>query len=178
MSIAGVLALGILEGVLVAALLSLALILRDEASLGITELGRVEGPDPFVDITRHPAARRSPGTLVLRINGPLLYFNAEVVEAEVLERLLAEANPGLKRLLLDLSFSTDLDVSVGDVLRRLRTELADRGVELWLVDVHHRARSDLTRQDLADLLVDPERRCTVAEALDALDLRAGVAPPC
>ncbi len=174
-SIAGVLYLGILEGVLVAALLSLAVILRDEASTGVSELGAVG--DHYADRARHPSAQCRPGTMVLRINGPPLYFNTDSVEERIEERVAA-APPGLSRVVLDLSFSMRLDVSGGDMLRRLKTELGARGVALWLADVHQPARVDLSRQGLDSLLVDGTRRLTVSETLQALDHAAPVAPPC
>ncbi len=173
----GVVYLGILQGVLVAALLSLALILRAEASLGVSELGALEGALQYADRARHPEARRPPGTLVLRVDGPLLYFNTESVEARILAAAAA-APPGLRRLLLDMSFTTDLDVSAGDMMRRLQSELRARGLELLLADVHHRARVDLLRQGLASLLVDAAARLTVAETLQLLDSRQPVAPAC
>lgn len=174
-SIAGVLYLGILEGVLLAALLSLAVILRDEASTGVSELGAVG--DHYADRARHPGAHCRPGTMVLRINGPLLYFNTESVE-ERIEEHVSSAPPGLTQLVLDLSFSMRLDVSAGDLLRRLKTELGAKGIALWLADVHHPARVDLGRQGLDALLVDGTRRLTVAETLQALDRGAAVAPAC
>ncbi len=164
----GVVYLGILQGVLLAALLSLALILRAEASLGISELGALQGAQQYADKARHPNARCPSGTLVLRIDGPLLYFNTESVESRILEAV-AKAEPGLGRLLVDMSFTTDLDISVGDMLRRLQAELQAQGVALFLADVHHRARADLLRQGLGTLLVDTRSRLTVAETLAQLD---------
>jgi sulfate permease, SulP family len=174
-SVVGVVYLGILEGVLLAALLSLAVILRGEASTGVSELGAVG--DHYADKERHPAAVCHPGTLVLRINGPLLYFNTEAVEERILERI-AKAEAGLFRVVLDLSFSMRLDVSAGDLLARLRAEVAARHVALFLADVHHPARVDLLRQGLAGLLPDGTRRLTVSETLKLLEERASVAPAC
>jgi high affinity sulfate transporter 1 len=174
-SIAGVVYLGILQGVLLAALLSLAVILRDEASTGVSELGAVG--DHYADKERHPTAQCRPGTMVLRINGPLLYFNTESVEERMLTRIAA-APPGLSRLVLDLSFTMRVDVSGGDLLKRLKQELLARGITLFLADAHHPARVDLARQGLDDLLVDGTRRLTVAETLELLDQRAPVAPAC
>ena len=173
-SIVGVVYLGILQGVLLAALLSLAVILRDEASTTVCELGAVG--DHYADKERHPTAVCHPGTLVLRINGPLLYFNTESVEERLLQRI-APAQ-GLTRVVLDLSFSMRLDVSAGDFLRRFQSELCARHVTLFLADVHHPARVDLQRQGLDSLLPEEERRLTVAETLQRLAEKPPVVPPC
>jgi anti-anti-sigma regulatory factor len=91
---------------------------------------------------------------------------------------IAAAPPGLSRLVLDLSFTMRVDVSGGDLLKRLKQELLARGITLFLADAHHPARVDLARQGLDDLLVDGTRRLTVAETLELLDQRAPVAPAC
>jgi sulfate permease, SulP family len=165
-SIAGVLYLGILEGVLLAALLSLALILRAEASTGVSELGAVG--DHYADRARHPAAQCEAGTLVLRINGPLLFFNTDAVEERIREHV-ATAPAGLHRLVVDLSFTLMLDVSGADMLRRLKLGLATRRIALWLADVHPPGRAALLRQGMDDVLVDPTQRLTVSETLERLD---------
>jgi SulP family sulfate permease len=176
-SIAGVLYLGILQGVLLAALLSLAVILRDEASLSVSQLGAVANSQHYADLARHPAAACQPGTLVLRINGPLFYFNTESVELRILEFAQAQP-PGLGRIVIDVSFSRDLDISGGDMLQRLKAELSALGATLWLADVHHATRAALARQGLAELLVEGTRRMTVSETLQLLEQRAPVAAPC
>jgi len=165
-SICGVLYLGILEGVLLAALLSLALILRAEASTGVSELGAVG--DHYADRQRHPQATCESGTLVLRINGPLLFFNTDAVE-ELLYQHVAAAPAGLRRVVVDLSFSLTLDVSGADMMSRFRRGLERRGLGLFLADVHPQVRGMLLRQQLGDILVDTTQRLTVAETLKRLD---------
>jgi sulfate permease, SulP family len=162
----GVVYLGILQGVLLAALLSLALILRAEASTSVSELGAVG--DHYADRARHPGAQCEAGTLVLRVNGPLLFFNTDAVE-ELLHRHVEAAPAGLARVVVDLSFSLELDVSGADMLKRLKEGLATRGVALWLADVHPPARAALLRQELGDVLVDSTQRLTVAETIQRLD---------
>lgn len=165
-SLVGVLYLGILEGVLLAALLSLAQILRAEAATGVSELGAVG--DHYAEKTRHPNAKCEEGTMVLRIDGPLLYFNTDDVERRIRAHV-ASAPGGLHRLVLDLSFTFSLDVAGTDMLARLQTALAAPGIRLWLADVHPPARASLVRAGSSALQVDPTRRLTVSETLERLD---------
>jgi sulfate permease, SulP family len=176
-SIAGVLYLGILQGVLLAALLSLAVILRDEATLTVSQLGAVANSLHYADLSRHPNAVCQSHTLVLRINGPLFYFNVETVELRILE-YVDKAPPGLRRVVMDVSFTRELDISGGDMLHRLEAELSARGIKLWLADVHYVMRLSLLRQGLGDTLVDSTRRLMVSETLEALEHQAPVAGPC
>jgi len=176
-SIAGVLYLGILQGVLLAALLSLAVILRDEASLTVSQLGAVANSLHYADLARHPSAVCQSHTMVLRINGPLFYFNVDAVELKILE-YVEKAPAGLGRVVVDVSFTRDLDISGGDMLHRLKAELSARGSTLWLADVHYTMRLALLRQGLQALLVDSTRRLMVSETLVALEQKAPVAAPC
>jgi sulfate permease, SulP family len=168
LAVAGVLFLGILQGVLLAALISLALILRAEASTGVSELGAVG--DHYADKAHHPQARCEAGTLVLRIDGVLLYFNVDSIE-ERLQQHVAAAPAGLQRVVVDLSFTLVLDVAGGDMLARLQASLAAQGVVLWLADAHPGVRAALARQGMSDVLVDPTRRLTVTETIALLDQR-------
>jgi SulP family sulfate permease len=127
--------------------------------------------DHYAERERHPTAECHPGTMVLRINGPLLYFNIESLEERIAEHLAAPP-AGLVRVLLDVSFSLRFDVSAGDMLRRLKKGLSGRGVALWLANAHYPARRDLTRQGLASLLVDGTARLSVSETLLRLEAPA------
>ena len=75
----GVLGSGMLHGVLIGAVLSLLILIRNAARPQTTELGRVSGTDYFADRVRQPANERVPGVFVFRSTGALLYFNAENV---------------------------------------------------------------------------------------------------
>jgi hypothetical protein len=85
-----VLTLGILRGVLVAAIFSLAMLIRRLAQPECAVLGRFPGTSTFAAIMRHPEARPIPGVLIVRPNAALLYFNAETVREEM-EALIRRA---------------------------------------------------------------------------------------
>jgi len=72
-------ALGILKGVIVAAIMSLAMLLRDMARPHVAVLGRIPGTRRYSDLERHPDNERVPGLLIVRVEAPLLYFNANYV---------------------------------------------------------------------------------------------------
>lgn len=74
---AAVLVLGILKGVIFAVLASMLLLIRRAAHPRVAILGRIPGTRRFSDIQRHPDNEVFPGVLILRVEGSLLYFNAE-----------------------------------------------------------------------------------------------------
>ena len=78
-TIAAVLGLGILKGVLVACVFSLAMLIRRLALPECVLLGRIPGTDHFASLVRHPNAKSVPGVIVFRANAALLYFNVDNV---------------------------------------------------------------------------------------------------
>lgn len=93
----GVLFFGILKGVLLAAFLSILVLLKRASHPRIAVLGRLAGTDRFVDISRYAGSEQIPGTLVVRVESGLFYFNAyfnaENVRAEILDYVRAAAVP-------------------------------------------------------------------------------------
>ena len=140
----GVLVFGILKGVLLAAVLTILLLLRRASRPRVLLLGRVPGTDRFVDILRYAQHELVPGVLVLRIESGLFYFNAQNVKAEILSQ--AGACSGLKLVILDLSTSANIDLAGGRMLSDLHRELAACGAMLKLAEVHGDVR-DLLRAE-------------------------------
>src|SRR5262245_36036677 len=109
-TVAAVLGLGILKGVLVACVFSLAMLIRRLALPECVLLGRIVGTDHFASLVRHPNAASVPGVIVFRVNAALLYFNVDNVREHMIG-LLERAEPPLRRIIIDLAFTTDLDLS-------------------------------------------------------------------
>ena len=85
----GVLGSGLLNGVLVGAALSIALLIHRASRPRVVEVGRVPGTSYFADLVRHPENERVPGALIVRSEGAMLYFNVDHVR-DRLSALLAE----------------------------------------------------------------------------------------
>jgi SulP family sulfate permease len=161
---AGVLLLGILKGVLIAAVISLLVLLRRAASPHVASLGRVPGTDRFSDLERHPDNERMPDALIVRVESGLFYFNVGHVRDEV-RRLVGAAGPGLKVVVWDLSSSPAVDLAGTRLIGELRAELAAAGVTLRLVDARASVR-ELLRAALGEDAVAIDRRRSIADACD------------
>ena len=70
----GVLLLGILEGVLLAVLASILMLLRRGSRPRVAFLGRIPGTRRFSDMAVHPENESVPGLLAFRVEAPLLYL--------------------------------------------------------------------------------------------------------
>jgi sulfate permease, SulP family len=159
---AGVLGQGILRGVLVGVVLSLLLLLRRASQPNIAELGRVADTDQFASIAADEVRTRVPGVIVARIDGGLLYFNAEHARDRFLE-LIAERGERVTLAILFLGTVPTVDLAGADMLIELQHTLAAQGIELRFAGPHARVRDALTRAGVDPAAVHAFR--TVADAL-------------
>jgi len=166
-TILAVLGLGILKGVLVACVFSLAMLIRRLALPECVVMGRIPGTDQFASLVRHPNAVATPGFLVFRCNAALLYFNVDGVRAHLMT-LLERSDPKPQRIIVDLAFTTDIDLSTVRMLTEFARRAAADGVAVHVANAHYRVRRLLLRERCAPLLGDLSRAYSVAELVDGL----------
>jgi sulfate permease, SulP family len=148
-ALAGVLLFGVLPGLLIAAGLSLVVVVQRLSRPSVGELARDPATAVWARLDRHPDWQTTPGILVARVDGPLFYANAMAVK----ERLLAlarAADPARRTVVLELAESPDLDMQSLDMLAELADELGAAGAELRLASVRTPALELLRRSGLAD----------------------------
>ncbi len=134
LSFTATLALGIERGILVAVAASLLVVLSQTARPHTAVLGRVPGTTSFRNVDRSPGAITFPGVIVVRIDAPLYFANADFL-AETLRKIERAHPDPLRVLILDCSSVTDLDSSADAVLGELADDYAARGVEFFLANV-------------------------------------------
>jgi MFS superfamily sulfate permease-like transporter len=145
----GVLAFGVLDGMLIAIVLSIAALFQRLASPYVALLGRLGGGHDFVDLARHPDAIAASGILIWRPAQPLFFANADVVLTRIVRRTRATSS---RAIILSLEESFDLDSSALDALRECDTVLREAGIRMQLARVHDRARDLLALGGASDLL--------------------------
>ncbi len=150
-TVAAVLVLGILKGVLVAAVISLLMLVRCVAHPTVTILGRIPGTDEFGGIDRHPENQTVPGLLACRAEGDLLYFNVGNIFNDILEHVRSQ-DPPVELVVFDLSASNYVDLEGAQMLRTLHEELSSEEIHLKLVGSQGHVR-DLLRMDGLESLV-------------------------
>jgi len=128
----GVVWFGAINAVLLAVLLALLRFVRAAARPDVQILGVKSDARGFHDVRLHPLAEAPPGLVLLRFDGPLVFFNAPYFK----DRVLAAADAGgagLRAVILDASaLSAREDATGVFMLFELRDQLAERGVELAL----------------------------------------------
>jgi SulP family sulfate permease len=168
---AGVLLLGILKGVLLAAIVSMLLLIRRVARPRVARLGRIPGTNRFSDRERNPDNEAVPGVLIVRVESSLLYFNVDHVR-DCARRLIAEAGKDLHLAIWDLSSSPYVDIAGARMLGEVQRELAARGAKLQLVEARADVR-DLLRAEIGASVGEVSRRLSIDNAI----VEAGVAVP-
>jgi SulP family sulfate permease len=163
-ALGAVLLLGILQGILLAALASIVLLLARTSQPHVALLGRIPGTNNYSDLARHPANELLPSALAFRPEASLIYVNADAVHAAVLARL-AEIPAGVRLAICDLSASPYVDLAGSRMLHGLYTELAARGIALRIVGARGRVRDLLRADGLAEKVGGIDRTTTLDQLL-------------
>ena len=166
-AVTAVLALGILNGLLVAIALSLILLLRQLSVPRISVLGRLAGSHDFVSIAMHPQTAEVDGELILRPEEPLFFVNAEATFA--LARQRVRERPGLRRVILSLEESPDLDGTALEALSDFATWLQARDIVLRVARLKDDTRELLLRAGLPQLPAEGLEYWSVEDAVVAAD---------
>ncbi|MBR0900195.1 SulP family inorganic anion transporter [Bradyrhizobium tropiciagri] len=147
-ALVSVLFLGILQGVLLAAVASIFLLLLRASQPNIAFLGRQAGSGRYSDRARHDDVEPLTGIIAFRPETSLLYVNAETIFETVLAAL--QVSPDVKLVACDLSASPFIDLAGSRMLHDLHQELASRGISFCIVGAHAQLRDLLQADGLAD----------------------------
>ncbi|MDD1536348.1 MULTISPECIES: SulP family inorganic anion transporter [unclassified Bradyrhizobium] len=166
-----VLLLGILQGVLLAAIASIFLLLARASQPNIAFLGRLPGTGRYSDSSRHEGVEPLVGVIAFRPEASLLYINAETILAAVLKALARSVD--IRLVVCDLSASPYIDLAGARMLHDLYDELASRHVALCIVGAHAQLRDLLRAEGLAEKTDSAQWLRTLDNVLGGSDARAG-----
>jgi high affinity sulfate transporter 1 len=149
----GVLILGVLEGIGVAIVLSLANFVRKVWRPHSTELGRVPGVPGFHDRERHPEADIVPGLLIARYDAPIFFANAPDFGRR-LQQLIRSAGRPIERVILVGNAITDIDTTGAEILDHLLDDLESRHVAFAFAGLKGTIKDRLRSYGLYDRVGD------------------------
>jgi high affinity sulfate transporter 1 len=170
-AIMGVLLLGILQGILLAALISILLLLARASRPHVALLGRVPGTNSYSDLARHPENEPLGSVIACRPEASLLYVNAGSVLETVMASVLKNRSK-IRAVVCDLSASPYLDLAGARILHALHDELAAQGIALQIVGARGRVRDLLRADGLAEKVGGLERAVSLDDAISAARKRA------
>ena len=94
---AAVLLLGILQGVMVAVVVSLLLLIRRAAHPNVAFLGRIPGTRSYSDVERNPDNEAVPRALVVRVEAALVARHFTIRECDRVRSAVREVSSSAKR---------------------------------------------------------------------------------
>jgi high affinity sulfate transporter 1 len=162
---AGVALLGVLLGIFVAILLSLADFVRRAWRPHDAVLGREDELKGYHDIDRHPSARLVPGLLLYRFDAPLFFANAGWFRRRV-RRLVAEATHPVRWVVVAAEPITDVDTTAADTLHQLLEELRHEQVTLAFAELKGPVKDRIKRYGLFDAIGPDRFFPTIGTAVD------------
>lgn len=125
----GVVAVGSIQAILVAVVLAILRFIRLVSRPKVEILGEVEGFPGFHAVARHPGAVTIPGLMLLRFNGPIVFFNAPFFRRAIIAAADA-AGPSLRWVVLDMLPITLVDATGLYTVEEIADTLRERGVVL------------------------------------------------
>jgi len=166
---AGVLIFDVLQGMIIGLVCSLLLVIYHSSRPHLSSLGRVPSiPGYYSDLIRHPENEAIPGLLILRLDAPIYYANALTVRAQIL-KLIEEADPAPHALVLDSASQDSLDVTGSEMLISLLRELKNKGIEIYVAEVHAPVLEFSQRTELFELIGDDHHFPTVDSAVQFVE---------
>ena len=150
MALLGVLVLDILPGLAIAVMFSLVYVIYKSSQPHVSVLGQVPGLiGAYTDIQRHPEDRPVEGLIIFRLNAPLYFANAPLIQSRLRE-LIGNSQPPPKAVILDMSACDGLDITSLEMLEKLVAELKKADIEMMVAEVHQPVRDMALRSGLAN----------------------------
>jgi SulP family sulfate permease len=159
-ALVGVLIWGILTGVLLAAIVTLLLLIKATSKPTVAFLGRIPGTKRYTDIARHPDNETIEGVLIVRIESAILYFNSEFIKEQIWLKINSEIGT-LKTVLLDLNSSPRIDIAGARFLKHLFIDLKAKNITLKIAEARSEVRDTLRAEGLEVLLGHISRSVSV-----------------
>ncbi len=151
---------GILNGVIIAAVASIALLIRAVSAAHVAFLGRIHGTIRYTDISRHHDNETIPGILIFRVEAAVLYFNTENIRKKVWAAIEMKAE-SLKTVIWDLSTSPYVDTAGALLIKKLYLDLKARGILLQIAEAHSDVRDILRAEEIENLIGHISRKVSV-----------------
>ena len=137
--VAGELALGIPQGILIGVVLSLVLLVYRTTHPHGAVLGQLPGTEAYRDIRHHPEALTFAGLLIWRPGGDLFFASiGHLVDG--LRAALAASRPPAKQVLLDADSVNFVDTTACDALLNTIRETQSRGITVAFARVRDPVR--------------------------------------
>lgn len=159
----GILFFGVITGIAIGVVLSLLLLIARASTPALHRLGLHPPTGAYLDLARHDDLEPTPGIVIVRLDGPLFFADANRFR-DGLERIAAgEAEP-VRAVVFDAEAVSQTDTDGADVLIELAQRYADRGIEFALARVQSAVLEMWTRAGVLEALGEGRVFHTVEDA--------------
>lgn len=168
--------IGVLQGIIVAIVLSVAWTFKRLWQPYSAILGKDPGKRGWHDVSHHPDASLVPGLVILRWSAPLFFANANLFRNRVRELVAAEDEPP-KWVLIAGEPITDIDTTAAAMLVDLDNELNASGIHLAFAELPTRVEQWIARAGVLEAVDSGHLYETVHEGVDAYLAEQGLPDP-
>jgi len=167
-----VLIVGIIQGILVAVVLSLINVIYHISRPHDALLDDIDakGGSVYRGVSDKKTAMTEPGLIVYRFDAPLVFANAGYF-SDRLEDLVSRAGHGLKCVIFDAEAVSDFDSTSAEALENVDANLERIGVELWIARANEPLRDLLETTGLTTRIGKENIYPSVRAAVDAYHTR-------
>lgn len=162
-----VLSIGIQEGIIIGLISSVLALLLKMSKPTVAELGLMPDTRDFKNKKRFSEAKSIPGVLILRVDAPFSFVNAEFFKNYILEKSMNNGEEAPKYVIIDGTTIGDLDVSAMDSLIIIIETLNKEGIELYISGLIGPVRDVIKKSDISTFVKSNRFFNTVHDAVRA-----------
>jgi SulP family sulfate permease len=166
----GVVAFGVLPGILVGIVLSLLKVLTQIARPQDALLGKVPGMEALHDVGDDESAQTIPGLVVYRFYGPLLFANVRFFIERLNHFIARQAHP-VQEVIVDARAIPEIDITAAEQLRVYFQTLRERGIQIVVAKAHLPLRETALELGLQEAFSDDNYFPKLSEAVAAFERR-------
>ncbi len=168
----GILFAGVMAGILIGVVLSLVMLIARSSRTNVRRLHRDPTTGAYHDVSRHEGLVPIPGIVVVRVDGPLFFADADRFRSGVQE-LMLEEEPSIG-MVVDAEAVHLTDTDGADILIQVGEEFRARGNGLVLARVHPPVLELWRRAGVLDVVGEDGVFDTMRDAVQALAERGAV----
>jgi high affinity sulfate transporter 1 len=150
----GVALVGVLEGIVIAVVVSIIQIFVRAWQPYSAVLGKPAGTPGYHDVSRYPDAKLIPGLAILRWDAPLFFANSIIFRDRV-RTLIEVTDPQPLWILIAAEPITDIDTTAAAMLVDLDEELNADGIHLVFAELKDPVKDKLERYSIYET-IDPD----------------------
>ncbi|WP_103663817.1 SulP family inorganic anion transporter [Gracilimonas amylolytica] len=161
-----VLAIGIQEGIIIGLVSSVLALLLKMSKPTVAELGLMPETRDFKNKERFSEVKTIPGILILRVDAPFSFVNAEFFKNYILEKSM-NGSEAPKYVIIDGTTIGDLDISAMDSLLMIIETLNKQGIELYISGLIGPVRDVIRKSDISTFVKSNRFHNTVHDGVKA-----------